>query len=63
MENDRRLLAAAIFALAAAYFFTNLQKATPEDAGDGSYGGVYIHNTITGRVTLCRGSVCVEAEK
>jgi hypothetical protein len=35
MENDRRLLAAAIFALAAAYFLTNLHKAIPQpDRGE-----------------------------
>jgi hypothetical protein len=34
MENDRRLLAAAIFALAAAYFLTNLYKATPMSVGE-----------------------------
>jgi hypothetical protein len=54
MENDRRLLAAAIFALAAAYFLTNLQKATPMPVGgEGTYGGVYIHNTVTGNVVVC----------
>lgn len=63
MENDRRLLAAAIFALAAAYFLTNLYKGTPQNPGDGSYGGVYIHNTITGSVKFCRNFGCGEAEK
>jgi hypothetical protein len=54
MENDRRLLAAAIFALAAAYFLTNLHKATAmEMGGEGSFGGVYIHNTATGSVYFC----------
>ena len=54
MENDRRLLAAAIFALAAAYFLTNLYKATAmETGGEGLYGGVYIHNTATGSVYFC----------
>jgi hypothetical protein len=54
MENDRRLLAAAIFALAAAYFLTNLYKATPMPVGgEGSLGGVYIHNTVTGDVVHC----------
>jgi len=47
MDKDKRLLAAAIFALAAAYFLTNLHKATAiED-------GVYIHNTVTGSVVFC----------
>jgi|688.fasta_scaffold192547_3 hypothetical protein len=54
MENDRRLLAAAIFALAAAYFLTNLHKATAMPVGgEGTYGGVYIHNTVTGSVYFC----------
>jgi hypothetical protein len=56
MENDKRLLAAAIFALAAAYFLTNLHKATAmEMGGEGRYGGVYIHNTVTGSVVFCMG--------
>ncbi len=54
MENDRRLLAAAIFALAAAYFLTNLYKATPMPVGgEGDKGGVYIHNTVTGNAVVC----------
>lgn len=54
MEKDKRLLAAAIFALAAAYFLTNLHKATAmEMGGDGNAGGVYIHNTVTGSVYFC----------
>jgi hypothetical protein len=55
MENDRRLLAAAIFALAAAYFLTNLHKATPPAVGgeSGLHGGVFIHNTVTGTVVWC----------
>lgn len=56
MEKDKRLLAAAIFALAAAYFLTNLHKATAmEMGGEGVWGGVYIHNTVTGSVVFCRG--------
>lgn len=56
MEKDKRLLAAAIFALAAAYFLTNLHKATAmEMGGEGMYGGVYIHNTVTGSVVFCIG--------
>ncbi len=55
MENDRRLLAAAIFALAAAYFLTNLHKATPQQlGGEGDSGGVFIHNTVTGNTVYCR---------
>jgi hypothetical protein len=54
MENDRRLLAAAIFALAAAYFLTNLHKATAAQVGgEGSSGGVFIHNTVTGTAVFC----------
>ncbi len=55
MENDRRLLAAAIFALAAAYFVTNLHKATPPAVGGKGvgHGGVFIHNTVTGKVVWC----------
>jgi len=55
MEKDKRLLAAAIFALAAAYFLTNLHKATAMEMGgnNGTYGGVYIHNTATGSVYFC----------
>ncbi len=49
MDNDKRLLAAAIFALAAAYFLTNLHKATPSQTGP----IVFIHNTVTGSVTAC----------
>ena len=64
MENDRRLLAAAIFALAAAYFLTNLHKATPQPTGgEGSYGGVYIHNTVTGNAVYCVGPRCMTAPK
>lgn len=56
MEKDKRLLAAAIFALAAAYFLTNLHKATAmEMGGEGEWGGVYIHNTVTGSVVFCMG--------
>jgi hypothetical protein len=63
MENERRLLAAAIFALAAAYFLTNLHKATPQQtANDVVPAGVYIHNTITGSVTYCRGTACAVAK-
>ena len=60
MENDRRLLAAAIFALAAAYFLTNLHKGTPLHVAEGSpAGGVYIHNTVTGNVVFCyAGTKC-----
>ena len=59
MENDRRLLAAAIFALAAAYFLTNLHKATAmEIGGQGGVGGVYIHNTVTGSVKYCAFDEC-----
>ncbi len=55
MENDRRLLAAAIFALAAAYFLTNLHKATPQPVGgEGASGGVFIHNTVTGNTFYCQ---------
>jgi hypothetical protein len=58
MENDRRLLAAAIFALAAAYFLTNLHKAIPQPVGgEGDDGGVFIYNTVTGNVVLCRQGV------
>jgi hypothetical protein len=58
MENDRRLLAAAIFALAAAYLLTNLHKATPEN----DTGGVWIHNTVTGGVKWCHPQGCVSPE-
>jgi hypothetical protein len=59
MEKDKRLLAAAIFALAAAYFLTNLHKATAmEVGGQGSFGGVYIHNTVTGSVKYCALDNC-----
>ena len=58
MENDRRLLAAAIFALAAAYFLTNLHKATPQQTANDVGGGVYIHNTVTGSVKFCRFYAC-----
>ena len=55
MENDRRLLAAAIFALAAAYFLTNLYKAIPQPVGgEGEVGGVFIYNTVTGNPFYCR---------
>jgi hypothetical protein len=59
MEKDKRLLAAAIFALAAAYFLTNLHKPVPahDDAG-----GVYIHNSITGSVKWCAPGGCVSIE-
>jgi hypothetical protein len=60
MENDRRLLAAAIFALAAAYFLTNLHKATP--AQTGSFPLVFIHNTVTGSVKACATNGCVSPE-
>ena len=65
MENDRRLLAAAIFALAAAYFLTNLHKVTPQQAGgEGNRGGVYIYNSVTGSVTwFCYDRTCYDAEK
>lgn len=54
MDKDKRLLAAAIFSLAAAYFLTNLHKATAmEVGGEGRNGGVYIHNTVTGSVYFC----------
>lgn len=57
MDKDKRLLAAAIFALAAAYFSTNLYKATAmEVGGEGTNGGVYIHNTVTGSVYFCAGA-------
>jgi len=59
MENDRRLLAAAIFALAAAYFLTNLHKATPQQTASEYGGGVFIHNTVTGKVVWCHNEVCV----
>jgi hypothetical protein len=58
MEKDTRLLAAAIFALAAAYFLTNLNKAVPEN----DTGGVWIHNTITGSVKWCHPQGCVIPE-
>lgn len=64
MENDRRLLAAAIFALAAAYFLTNLHKATPQNPGDGTDGGVFIYNTVTGNAVYCKsvyGASCHKA--
>jgi len=55
MENDRRLLAAAIFALAAAYFLTNLHKAIQQPVGgEGEDGGVFIYNTVTGSTFYCR---------
>jgi hypothetical protein len=61
MEKDKRLLAAAIFALAAAYFLTNLHKATAmEMGGNGAYGGVYIHNTVTGSVKFCTTDGCTQ---
>ena len=64
MDNDRRLLAAAIFALAAAYFLTNLHKATPMPVGgEGGIGGVYIHNTVTGTAVYCVGPRCMAAPK
>jgi hypothetical protein len=57
MENDRRLLAAAIFALAAAYFLTNLHKAAPQPVGgEGDDGGVFIYNTVTGNTVFCKSS-------
>jgi hypothetical protein len=60
MEKDTRLLAAAIFALAAAYFLTNLHKATAmEVGGAGIAGGVYIHNTVTGSVKYCIADDCL----
>ena len=63
MEKDKRLLAAAIFALAAAYFLTNLHKATAmEVGGAGVAGGVYIHNSITGSVKWCDPGGCVSIE-
>jgi hypothetical protein len=62
MEKDKRLLAAAIFALAAAYFLTNLHKATAtEMGGEGNAGGVYIHNSVTGSVKYCDLNICVPA--
>ena len=59
MENDKRLLAAAIFALAAAYFLTHLHKATPQPiGGEGIQGGIFIHNTVTGNVKYCSAINC-----
>jgi hypothetical protein len=59
MDKDKRLLAAAIFALAVAYFLTNLHKATAtEMGGEGDSGGVYIHNTVTGSVKYCALNFC-----
>lgn len=62
MENDRRLLAAAIFALVAAYFLTNLHKAIPQPTGgEGGFGGVYVYNTVTGSTVFCVRARCLNA--
>jgi hypothetical protein len=59
MENDRRLLAAAVFALAAAYFLTNLHRATQDQSG----GGIFVHNVVTGSVKWCHPQGCVTPTK
>jgi hypothetical protein len=65
MENDRHLLAAAIFALAVAYFLTNLHKVTQQPlGGEGDRGGVHIYNSVTGNVTwFCFEETCYAAKK
>jgi hypothetical protein len=56
-DTTLRLLAAAIFALAAAYFLTNLHKGVVTQ-NEFKYAPIYVYNTVTGVVKICEYQAC-----
>ena len=61
-DETQKLLIAAIFSLAAAYFFTHLHGAVAVPQGD-AIGVAYTYNTVTGKVTtVCGGLYCRNPE-
>jgi len=52
-DETQKLLIAALFSLAAAYFLTHLHDTVATD------GRMYTYNTVTGKVTtICGGIYC-----
>jgi hypothetical protein len=58
-DTTLRLLAAAIFALAAAHFLTNLHKGVTIQSGSVN-APIYVYNTVTGVVKNCDYRACRE---
>jgi hypothetical protein len=58
-DETQKLLIAAVFSLAAAYFLTHLHETVAIPQGD--FNGVaYTYNTVTGKVTtVCRALYCL----
>lgn len=62
-DETQKLLIAAVFSLAAAYFLTHLHGVATVPRGN-TYGFAYTYNTVTGKVTaVCGGVACFTPEK